>query len=88
MKKHVTLNDAVELLGVEQIIVVQMIQHDWVHPVAEHMFDEEDIARIQFILELRDRFGANDSAIPVILHLMDQLYYLRKNLGRLSVSSK
>jgi chaperone modulatory protein CbpM len=88
VKKHVTLHDAVEFLGIEQIIVTEMIQHEWVHPVAEHMLNEEDIARIQLILELRDLFGANDNAIPVILHLIDQLYYLRNTLFRLSPGNK
>ena len=87
MRKYMTLNEAAELFGVEQVIVVEMIRHEWVHPAEELTLDEEDVARIQLILELRHQFGANDEAIPVILHLMDQLYYLRSQLGFLASSN-
>jgi chaperone modulatory protein CbpM len=37
------------------------------------IFDEEDLARIRLIYELQMDMGVNDEAIPVILHLVDQL---------------
>jgi len=87
VRKVMTLNEAAQLFGVEQVIVVEMIRHEWVHPEEERTLDEEDVARIRLILELRHQFGANDEAIPVILHLMDQLYYLRSQLGFLASSN-
>lgn len=83
MREHCTVEETAEFFGIEQTIVVEMIQHEWVVPVAERTLDDEDIARIRLILDLRNQFGANDEAIPLILHLVDQLYFLRNQLGRL-----
>jgi len=87
VRKVMTLNEVAKFFGVEQVIVVEMIQHEWVRPAEERALDEEDVARIQLILDLRHQFGANDEAIPVILHLVDQLYYLRSQLGFLTSSN-
>ena len=43
-------------------------------------FDEEDLARIQLIQELREDFGVNDEAVPIILHLIDQLNLIQLEL--------
>ena len=40
------------------------------------MFDEEDVCRILLIHDLKDKFGVNDEAVPVILHLVDQLNFI------------
>lgn len=37
------------------------------------LLDEEDIARARLIWELQKEFGVNDEAVPIILHLIDQL---------------
>jgi chaperone modulatory protein CbpM len=66
-----------ELTGLNVSRIDLFIRRDWVHPLAQDGLDEEDLARIHFICELLDRFGVNDEAIPVILHLADQLYYIR-----------
>lgn len=78
-----TLIEVSELVGIEQETVIELIQRDWICPVSGTELDEEDIARIRLIQELRVQFGANDDAIPLILHLMDQLYHLRNQIGRL-----
>jgi chaperone modulatory protein CbpM len=42
-------------------------------------FSEVDLARARLIRDLRE-LGVNDDAIPVILHLIDQLHGLRRAL--------
>lgn len=72
------------LLGTEQVcrfcaieekLLVRFVAEEWVLPRERDalQFDEEDLARILLIQELRMDFGVNDEAIPVILHLIDQL---------------
>ena len=68
--------------GVPEDIIAQFMQQEWIHPIDnEHaMFDEEDIARIGLITELRNNLGVNDEAVPVILHLIDQLNFIHRKL--------
>ena len=68
--------------------MVALIEREWVSPAAPDSLDEEDIARIHLIQELRIDFGANDEAIPIILHLMDQLYYLRLQMRKIGDSRR
>jgi chaperone modulatory protein CbpM len=42
-------------------------------------FSEVDLARAQFIRDLKD-MGVNDEAVPVILDLVDQLHGVRRTL--------
>jgi chaperone modulatory protein CbpM len=80
MRKTFSLAEASELTGVDHSMVVIFIQREWICPVTAEEIDDEDIARIHLIEELRNNFGANDEAISLILHLMDQLYYLRHQI--------
>lgn len=65
--------------------VLYFISQEWVSPESseEPIFDEEDIARMRLIHELKNELGVNDEAVPVILHLVDQLNYLHLNLDQL-----
>ena len=78
------LEEVCQSCGIEEEIIRQFLQEDWIHPIdQEHnIFDDEDIARIALISELRDDFGINDEAIPVILHLIDQLNLLHRKIQR------
>ena len=82
MQRRFTLTEVSKVTGVDQSTVVTFIQREWISPVAEQELDEEDVARIELIHELREKFGANDEAIPVILHLVDQLYFLRNQIRK------
>ena len=42
--------------------------------------DLEDLTRIHLIAELKHDFEVNDESIPIILHLIDQLNYLRNQI--------
>ena len=78
--RRMSLTEVSQITGVDRSTVITFIQREWIYPAAEGELDQEDLARIYLILELRNSFGANDEAIPIILHLMDQLYYLRSHL--------
>jgi len=59
------------------------ISNDWVRPdgrAGDYAFGEIDVARVQLIQELRDRLEINETALPVVLLLLDQLYDLRRRL--------
>jgi chaperone modulatory protein CbpM len=64
--------------GINQEIIKQFIQYEWISPVdpSELKLDEEDIARILLIWELKQELGVNDEAVPIILHLIDELNHL------------
>lgn len=85
------ITEVCEKLGVEKKFVIHCIREHWVRPNAagEATLDDEDLARLRLISELQAVFGVNDEAIPVILHLVDQLYYaaLRSSLSRSSGDS-
>lgn len=44
------------------------------------LFTDFDVERIRLILELRDLFEVNDTALPLVLSLLDQMYELRRRL--------
>lgn len=45
------------------------------------VFTEFDAERIRLILELREIFEVNETALPLVLSLLDQMYELRRRLG-------
>lgn len=63
-------------LEVEEIL--HFIDCDWIIPVDRKklLFDEDDIARIHLIAELKVKLGVNNEGVPIILHLIDQLNHL------------
>lgn len=60
------------------------IELEIIHPYNSErlLFDEEDIRRIAFICELKKDCSANNESLQVILHLLDQVYFLHKKLAR------
>ena len=74
--------------GLSEESVLSFVERNWISPCHmendQNLLDQEDLARIQLILDLQQVFGANDESIPVILHLLDQLHCLRTEVrGRL-----
>lgn len=67
--------------GVDQNVIKQFIQEEWIIPYDKKQLqlDEEDVERIKLIAELQD-LGVNDEAIPIILHLIDQLNLYHQGL--------
>ena len=78
-----TLSEASAATGVDSVVIGQWVAREWISPLAVGVLDHEDVARLRFIHELQHDFGSNDEAIPLILHLVDQLYYYQDRLRRL-----
>jgi chaperone modulatory protein CbpM len=61
----------------------------WVLPARAqgvYVFEEVDVARVRLIVELRRDLAIDDTAMPVVLHLLDQLYALRRRIKALSAA--
>lgn len=73
--------DASKNCGVDSNVILQFIKQEWITPFDKALmqFDEEDIERIKLIAELQD-LGVNDDAVPIILHLIDQLNLYHQGL--------
>ena len=41
------------------------------------LLDREDVTRMLLVNDLKTNFGVNDEAIPIILHLIDQIHSLQ-----------
>jgi chaperone modulatory protein CbpM len=62
------------------------IDNAWVRPdgqPGQYRFHDIDVARLRLIVELRDDLGVDETALPVVLSLLDQLYETRRNMIRL-----
>ena len=69
------LVEAAKETGIAPEIILRFVSFQWIVPfdVENQVLDEEDIARARLIWELQHEFGVNDDAVPIILHLIDQL---------------
>ncbi len=78
-EKRYGIHEITEELGMPHEFVVECVRAHWIIPASptESSFDEEDFARLGLIHELMHDFGANRESIAVILHLVDQIHYLR-----------
>ncbi|MBC7538729.1 MAG: MerR family transcriptional regulator [Bacteriovorax sp.] len=76
------ISEAANECGLNQEVILQFISSEWIQPIDPNnlLLDEEDIARIQLISELREELGVNDEGVPIILHLIDQLNHLHHKL--------
>jgi chaperone modulatory protein CbpM len=62
------------------------IDRGWISPPivgGKAVFRDVDVARADLIADLADAMGVNDEGIDLVLDLLDQLYGLRSELGRL-----
>lgn len=75
IKQRLPLSEAADQCGLEPEILIRYISFEWIVPVdwQNQILDEEDMARARLIVQLQEEFGVNDKAIPIILHLIDQL---------------
>lgn len=73
------------LAGIDLVQVEQWIALDWVRPdgaPGHWQFTAIDVARLRLIVELRTDLGVDDGSLPVVLHLVDQLYATRRAHGQ------
>ena len=72
------LDEISKMCGIPIQLISHFIDEEWINPIDHElkMLDEEDICRILLIDDLQKNFGVNDEAVPVILHLVDQLNFI------------
>jgi chaperone modulatory protein CbpM len=78
--RHVLLG---QVAGLDPSDLDRWIVNAWVRPVEQiggHLFREIDVARVRLIVELRDDMQVNEEALPVVLHLLDQLHDTRRRI--------
>lgn len=75
------LDEVSVISGIPSTVIVHFIEEEWINPIDRElkMLDEEDVCRILLINDLQEKFGVNDEAVPVILHLVDQLNFIIHN---------
>ena len=69
-----------QVRGLDEQTLRRWIAQDWVRPARrgeDPVFEEIDIARLHLILELRDQMEVGETAMPVVLSLLDQLHASR-----------
>jgi chaperone modulatory protein CbpM len=69
--------------GLGQETLASWLEEQWLIPSdssVETSFSDIDIARAQLIRDLQEIMGVNDEGVGVILHLVDQLYSMRRTL--------
>jgi len=69
--------------GLKQEMLNVWLEEQWLIPSGlsvEMSFSDIDVARAQFIRELREDLGVNDEAVGIILNLLDQIHGMRRTL--------
>jgi hypothetical protein len=81
-KNNYKITEVIELYKINEIFIYNCIEKEWITPCATGVacLDKEDIARILLIKDLKEIFEVNDESIPVILHLIDQIHWLKSRL--------
>ena len=73
-------------VGLDRRELARWVENRWVLPERRGktwVFHEIDVARVELILEVRREFAIDDEALALVLGLLDQVYDLRRQLGRL-----
>lgn len=81
------LNEACQESGVNREVFLRYVERQWIHSTEETGWQDEDIRRAHLIVELQQDFGVNDEAIPIILHLIDQLHAMHRTLRKLDLEN-
>ena len=59
------------------------LEAGWLAPPGGDAFSDVDLARARLICDLQRGLGVNDEAVPIILHLLDQVHGLRRLIAEL-----
>jgi chaperone modulatory protein CbpM len=76
----------VRCAGLERREIGGWIEEGWVRPERAGdgwRFAEVDVARVELILQIRREFAIDEEGMPLVLSLIDQVYALRRQMGRL-----
>jgi chaperone modulatory protein CbpM len=72
--------------GLDRRELTRWVENRWILPERRGttwIFHEIDVARVELIIEVRREFAIDDEAVSLMLGLLDQVYDLRRQLGRL-----
>lgn len=83
-KSYYELEEVAQWTGLSLEMINYSIEEEWVVPYSREPFtlDDEDVARLFLISDLRETMGVNEEAIPIILGLIDQLHFIQGRLKR------
>lgn len=78
-----TLEIITQKMGFSKDDILHFIESNTISPYNndELLFDEEDLARLRLISELQEQCEPNQESLEVILHLIDQIHYLHKQIS-------
>lgn len=84
-----SIEEAFGRCGVKKEIIIQYINEEWIHPLdaTNLTLDNEDLARIELIHELKEEFGVNDEGMSIILQLLDQLNRMHLEINKLHLEN-
>jgi chaperone modulatory protein CbpM len=79
------LQELCQRCGISEEIIQSFIEEGWILPMDSEtsLFDDEDMARIFLIRDLKETFEVNDHAVPIILDLIDQLLSLQAAIKKI-----
>lgn len=82
---RITIEDVSSQCGLSPETILYYIDEEWINPIDREslLLDEEDVARINLIKELKINFDVNDESIGIILHLIDRIQLLHLRLKRM-----
>lgn len=80
-----TLEEVLELLDIalDKPTLEAYVSRSWVRPVRKRKrmyFEEIDIARIRLVHQLHHEMDVDESAMDMVLSLLDQVYGLRQQM--------
>ncbi|OGI11513.1 MAG: hypothetical protein A2Y40_01690 [Candidatus Margulisbacteria bacterium GWF2_35_9] len=83
-KNRFYIEEVVHKYKIDLTNISLCLDNEWIQPITLNpvMLDQEDISRILLIIDLKESMGVNNEAVPVILHLVDQLYYLKNQFQK------
>lgn len=81
--KRYRLEEMSTIVGVGDQAILEWVERRWLSPAAPELaeFDAEDLTRARLIIDLMQNYSVNEEAIPIILHLLDQLHHLQNLLN-------
>lgn len=81
-EKRYAIRELCHITGFQEEFVHRCVKEEWIRPATPDgpEFDDEDLSRMRLIRQLFDDFGVNDASVPIILHLLDQVHYLRRRI--------
>ena len=82
---RVSITEVANMCGVSPETIHYYIDEEWITPADQELLilDEEDIARIDLIEEMKENFDVNDESLAIILHLIDRINLLQYRLKKM-----